>query len=577
MQWGPRVTTISSADTDRHVGLPPAAFDDDAETFARDPIRILAVDDDAANLLALEAALGPLARHLVIARSGDEALRHLLVGDFAVILLDVRMPSPDGFETARMIRERLRTRHIPIIFMTAYRDGEVEMRRGYELGAVDYLFKPIVPEILQAKVDVFVTLRARTAMVARQAEELRRLERAEAARELAEERRAWEAAALRAQMRHLEDEARRKDDFLAMLAHELRNPLAPVVNHLEILRLRTEDPRIDEVRRAILRQVGHLTRMIDDLLDVSSITRGKLLLSREPVALERIVEAAVEICQPALAERRLALTVEAPGETIPLFADPARLTQVLSNLLSNACRYSEPGSPIWVRWWREDDTAVLEVEDRGCGISPELLERIFERFVQERRGGRGLGLGLTLVKQLVELHGGTVEAHSDGVGRGARFLVRLGAADRHARPSPAVAPAEPPPRRPPPPLDVVVVEDDAEVCEAMCSLLCEWGYTVRAACEGTAAVEEILRRVPGLAFIDLGLPGIDGHEVARRVRAELGGRAPRLVALTGFDDPQRGASGPTPFDARLVKPASAAAIERELAASLGSHREASDE
>ncbi|MBX3271484.1 MAG: response regulator [Sandaracinaceae bacterium] len=569
MQARERVTTTSSSDTDRHFPLPAGAFDPGATAWG-DVVRILAVDDDLANLLAIEAALGARADRLVVARSGDEALRHLLVEDFAVILLDVRMPSPDGFETARMIRERLRTRHIPIIFMTAYRDTELEMRRGYELGAVDYLFKPIVPEVLQAKVEVFVTLRERTATVARQAEELRRLERAEAARQLAEERRAWEAAALRAQVSHLEDDARRKDDFLAMLAHELRNPLASVVSHLEVLRLRSEDPRIDGSRTAILRQVEHLTRMIDDLLDVSRITRGKLRLEREPLELERIVERAIETCQPMLADRRVALSVEPPAEPIPLFADPARLTQVLSNLIGNACRYSEPGSPIWIRWWREDDTAVLEVADRGCGISPELLERIFDRFVQERRSGRGLGLGLTLVRQLVELHGGVVEARSEGVGRGAQFLVRLVVADRHAQPSPGSAPAEPVASRPPPPLDVVVVEDDAEVCEAICALLAEWGYAVRASHDGTAAVDEMVSNPPQLAFLDLGLPGLDGYEVARRVRTALGARSPRLVALTGFDDPRLAANGPSPFDAHLVKPASALALERELAATVAS-------
>lgn len=533
---------------------------------ARMPPRIMAVDDEPMNLVAIEAALGPLASRLVTARNGEDALRHLLDGEFAVILLDVRMPSLDGFETARLIRGRARTRHVPIIFMTAYSHGDVDIRRGYELGAVDYLFKPIVAEVLQAKVSVFVSLRERTEEVARQAEQLRELERAAAARELEEQRRAWEEAALRRQMDDLERADRKKDEFLAMLAHELRNPMAPLAAHLELFRLRRiDDPKLEAAREAMVRQVGHLTRMIDDLLDVSRITRGKLELQRELLDLGQVVDRAIEVCRTALDDREIALELDAPDAPLVAEGDPVRLTQVLANLLGNACRYSEPGSRVWVRWRRDGSDALLEVEDEGRGIPSDLLCHVFDMFVQGRREGRGLGLGLTLVKELVDLHGGTVEAHSDGPGLGARFLVRL-------RASVDPLPERPPERAEPQvgredALDVLIVEDDLDIRDAVSWLIEEWGHSVRTAPSGELGLEEILRRPPDVAIVDIGLPGMDGYEVAERVRAALGDATPRLVALTGFGaDRDRARCERSGFDAHLAKPAEPAALLAEIAA-----------
>jgi signal transduction histidine kinase len=518
------------------------------------------------NLVAIEAALGNLAARLVTARTGEEALRHLLDDEFAVILLDVRMPSLDGFETARLIRGRARTRHVPIIFMTAYSHGDVDIRRGYELGAVDYLFKPIVAEVLQAKVSVFVNLRERTEQVARQAEQLREMERAAAIRKLAEERRAWEEAALRRQMEELEQADRKKDEFLAMLAHELRNPMAPLAAHLELFRLRPiGDPRLEAARDAMVRQVGHLKRMIDDLLDVSRITRGKLELQRELLDLGEVIDRAVELCQSSLDEREIVLELDPPGAAVVVDADPVRLTQVLANLLGNACRYSEPGSRVWLRWRREGSDATIEVADQGRGISSELLDRVFEIFVQERRDGHGLGLGLTLVREIVDLHGGTVEAHSGGPGLGARFLVRLRASDVELpeRREEALPPPVPHDRS----LDVLIIEDDLDVRDAMSWLIEEWGHSVRTAPTGELGLEEILRLAPDVAIVDIGLPGIDGYEVAERARAALGEDGPRLIALTGYGaDRDRARGERSGFDAHLAKPADPQTLMAEIAA-----------
>src|SRR5688572_9570166 len=291
------------------------------ESAIRPTFDILVIDDNPANLLAIEAALAGLGLNLVTAQSGADGLRQLLERDFALILLDIEMPGMNGFETARLVRGRLRTRHVPIIFVTAFSRDDREILEGYALGAVDFLFKPIVPEVLRAKASVFVELRRRTDEVARQAELLREAERQEHKRRLAEERQRWESEALREQMekekanaaatahkaaelartvaalerveselmerqRQLEQADRRKNEFLALLGHELRNPLAPIVTGLELIRSRPfDDPILRKACGALERQVGHLTRLVDDLLDVSRITTGKIDLRRERVTI----------------------------------------------------------------------------------------------------------------------------------------------------------------------------------------------------------------------------------------------------------------------------------------------------
>src|ERR1044072_2452225 len=367
------------------------------------PPDILVVDDDPGNLAAIEVALGELGRNLVKARSGAEALRHLLARGM------------DGFETARVIRERPRSRHVPIIFVTAYNREDTElMLRGYSLGAVDFLFKPIVPEVLRAKAAVFVELQNRTAEVQRQAEMLREMERRELERRLHEERQAWEARALR-------EENQRKDEFLAVLAHELRNPLSPLVTGLELIKCYDiEHDGLDRVRESMERQVRHLIRLVDDLLDVSRISRGKIALRLEPVELGRVLHQAMESAEPLLAERHHELVGGACGRQLGVHADQVRLTQVVANLLHNAARYTDPGGRIEVSCGRHGRFAVLRVADNGRGIAPQMIDRIFDIFVQEREGGGGLGLGLTLVHRLGELPGGGVAGYDGGRGAGGR-------------------------------------------------------------------------------------------------------------------------------------------------------------
>ena len=533
---------------------------------------ILVVDDDPGNLAAIEVALGDLGRNLVKARSGTEALRHLLNQDFALILLDVNMPGMDGFETAQAIRGRPRSRHTPIIFVTAYNreDGDLILR-GYSLGAVDFLFKPLLPEMLRAKATVFVELQNRAAELQRQAELLRAMERREHRQRLQEERQTWEAHALR-------EENKRKDEFLAVLAHELRNPLSPLVTGLELVKCYgIEHDGLQRVRSSMERQVWHLTRLVDDLLDVSRISRGKVTLQLGVTALEEVLEHAAESARPVLAERHHELVISPCDASLLLYGDQVRLTQVVSNLLHNAARYTEPGGRIELSCSREGDEAVVRVTDNGRGISAEMLERIFDMFVQEREGGGGLGLGLTLVHRLVELHGGSVQAFSEGPGHGSQFVVRLPLVDQRqiaelADRTPGRA-AKPAPHLNGQQLRVVVVEDQDDVRDAMQELLEGWGHRVDAASDGVGGLSLVLDAKPDVALIDIGLPGLDGYALARRVRDEMGDDSPRLVALTGFGrEEDRERSRLAGFDTHITKPAEPQELRRVLGA-LGSRSE----
>jgi signal transduction histidine kinase len=553
---------------------------------------ILVVDDNPSNLLAIEVALGELHCRIIKAASGREALRYLLEQDVALILLDIQMPTMDGFETARLIRQRERSRHVPIIFITAFSREERDILHGYELGAVDFLFKPIVPEMLRAKASVFVELRRRTAEVMRQAELLREHERKEHERRLTEERQRWEGDALRRQMEEerrktaelgqiiaereraeaeltrinhqLEEADRRKDEFLAMLSHELRNPLAPMVTSLELLGL--DPPESVPQRRAlevIERQLKHLTRLVDDLLDVARVTSGKIELRKAPVDLSASLEQAIATSRPAIRERNHDLLVKLPQEPIRLFADGVRLTQIVSNLLNNAARYTDPGGRIELSAVRDGDEVVIRVIDNGRGIPLELSDRIFDVFFQKLPGAGGLGLGLTLVRRLVELHGGTVSARSEGEGKGSEFEVRL-----PAPPDLVVSERTPSDR---PPLDlralrVVVIEDNADIRDMLRTLLELHGCQVRVADNGADGVELVLSAQPDVALVDIAMPELDGYSVARRVSAALGDVRPRLVAMTGYgQDSDRRRSQEAGFDAHLVKPVTQEALLRALA------------
>jgi len=533
---------------------------------------ILIVDDNAANLLALEAALAPIGERVVRAQSGEEALRLLLKHDFALILLDVQMPSLDGFETARLIRDRRRSRYTPIIFVTAHGRDDESILEAYKLGAVDFLFKPVIAEILQSKAVVFVELQRRAAQVARQSELLRAAERREHERAMEEERRRWDEEAMRRQMEEMAQADRRKDEFLAVLGHELRNPLSAIVTGCDLLQRKLTAgheigaellPGILKTRDRIDRQAQHLRRLVDDLLDLARINSGKIELKKSVITLQQVIEQAVATSLPALEEGGHDLDVDLPREPVSLVADPVRLIQVVANLLHNAARYTNSHGKIRISASldAQASTVAIVVSDNGRGITPELLPRVFDVFVQENTNGagHGLGLGLTVVKRLVTMHRGTVTAASPGPGQGSTFTITLPleASDGFEVPAEFAQPGAPAAKQ----LSVVLVEDNEDIRDSMRELLTELGHQVHDARDGEAGADLILRLAPDLAIVDVGLPLLDGYQVASRVRERFGPDKVRLVAMTGFGQASdRRRALEAGFDAHLVKPADVNAL-----------------
>ena len=351
---------------------------------------------------------------------------------------------------------------------------------------------------------------------------------------------------------------RAKDEFLAMLGHELRNPLAPIVTALQLMQLRSPNAA-EEERRIIERQVAHLSRLVDDLLDVSRITKGKITLQRELVDIKSVVGRALEITQPALERRARPVELSLPPHEVQVLGDAVRLAQVVSNLLTNAAKFTPPDRRIALRVAVHAGEVELSVEDAGAGIAAELLPRVFDLFVQgaqpsDRTSG-GLGLGLTIVRSLVEMHGGRVAAESAGPGRGAAFRVRLPAAAGAARKgsaSPARLPRVAAGTR------VLVVDDNADALDTLAALLRMAGYEVHTAADAAAAREVVASLRPQIAVLDIGLPGTDGYELARQLRADTRAADLRLVALTGYgSERDRARALASSFDEHLVKPVEA--------------------
>jgi PAS domain S-box-containing protein len=371
----------------------------------------------------------------------------------------------------------------------------------------------------------------------------------------------------------LQEADRRKDEFLAMLAHELRNPLAPIRTAAQVIRLLgTSDANVRRSAEMVERQVQHLTRLVDDLLDVSRITRGKIKLRKEPVELAAVVARAVETARPLLDARAHELTVTLPPEAVRLEADATRLAQVVGNLLANAAKYTAEGGHVWLTAEREGGTAVLRVRDTGVGIPPDMLGKVFDLFTQVdrslARSEGGLGIGLTLVKNLVELHGGTVGAYSEGPGKGSEFVVRLPVLPTPQAPD--AGPAEPAPGRAPPPRRVLVVDDNADAADSLAMLLRVDCHEVRTAHDGPTALETAEWFRPEVVFLDIGLPRMDGYEVARQLRQRPGLKGARLVAVTGYGQGEdRRRAQDAGFDLFMTKPVDPLALRDVVAGANG--------
>jgi len=352
----------------------------------------------------------------------------------------------------------------------------------------------------------------------------------------------------------LEDANRAKDEFLAMLGHELRNPLSPITTALELMKLRAGGQASRE-EQIIERQVKHLTRLVDDLLDVSKITRGKVELKREIVDVADVISRAVEIASVLFEQRGHRLQIEAPSEGLRLKGDPVRLAQVIANLLTNAARYTDVGGSVTLRSRREDERVVISVADNGSGIAADMLDRIFEPFVQGKRtqdrAQGGLGLGLALVKNLVSLHGGEVDAQSEGPGQGSVFSIRLPALPEGTNPE--AVPPKPASRRPSSSKHVLIVDDNVDAADLLNVLLSSAGHRVTTAHAPLEALELVAKLAPEVAVLDIGLPVMDGYELGARIRSQV--PSCRLIALTGYGQMEdRTRSAATGFAAHLVKP-----------------------
>ncbi|MEO5882494.1 MAG: response regulator [Caldimonas sp.] len=564
----------------------PASSDDPTRpgavlsTIFDAPINILIVDDEPKNLTVLETLLDSPGYRLVRAESADQALLALVAEEFALLILDIRMPRMTGFELAQIIKGRKKTARVPIIFLTAYYNEDQHVLEGYGSGAVDYLHKPVNAAVLRSKVAVFAELHRKSrevevsnrALLAEVTERRRAEEQLQDLNENLDRLVGERTRALEQLEDELRDAGRRKDEFIATLAHELRNPLAPVRNAVELLRHQAEiPPPARQARDVIGRQVGVMSRLIDDLMDVSRINQGRIELRRERVDLAGVVELALESSRPGILESDHELALRLPDSSVALDADPIRLSQVFVNLLTNAAKYTDRGGRIELAAEVQGAEVRIAVSDNGIGIAANELPKVFAMFAQVEgalaRSRGGLGIGLTLVKHLVELHGGRIEVHSAGIGRGSAFVVilPLPAASAASVVSASIA-VEAAAAPGPGPKRILVVDDHRDGAESMAALLMLQGHEVRMAHDGESALAVADAFRPEVMLLDIGLPLISGYEVCRRLREQPWGRQIAVVALTGWGDPDAVKKGEAAgFDRHLVKPVEEAVLVSTLA------------
>jgi two-component system CheB/CheR fusion protein len=486
--------------------------------MAQRPVRVLLVEDDEDDYRLTRDLLQEIGEGRFVLEwvpSYAAAVEVMPRQEHDVYLVDYRLGPHDGLE---LLNEPFLVGK-PVIMLTGLDDRDVDLK-AMAAGAADYLVK--------GKIDAPL------------------LERS--IRYAIERKRAEEA---------LKDADRRKDEFLAMLGHELRNPLAAIRYSLQILlSSKGKGDVAPQVTEIIDTQVYNLTRMVDDLLDVSRITRGNIQLRKDKAELAMVIGQAVESARPLIEARSHKLTVALTTQPVHLEADPTRLEQVLVNLLNNAAKYTKPCGDITLTAEREGDEAVIRVQDNGIGIQPELLPKVFDLFVQseqsQERSQGGLGIGLTLVKKLVEMHGGRIEAHSEGVDKGSEFVVRL-----PALPSDGSEPEAPSEQNAlaSGKLRVEVVEDAENVAQSLKMLLEFWGHDVRVVHDGQAALVAYRTYQPDVILLDIGLPGMNGYDVARQLRREQGEKKPLIVALTGYgQDEDMRQSQKAGFDYHMTKP-----------------------
>lgn len=536
------------------------------------PLRVLLVEtdeEDAARIRDLIAQT-PFLFEVDWARSIETGFNRMTSNRYDAHLVGGRLGERSGIDLLRAYHEAGGS--TPVLLLGGARDQALDLA-AMESGAAGFLAKDrLDAELLERSIRYAVEARRQEVALRHSREELQeRVEERSTSLETMNAALEAEVAERRRAEQKLRDVDRRKNEFLATLAHELRNPLGPIWHATEILaRVRDGEEdraRAAEARKVIERQVTHLVRLIDDLLDISRIKHGKVGLKPERVSLASVVESALEAARPLFVSRRHALDVTLPEAPVVLHGDPVRLAQILTNLLSNAARYTEPGGSVRVEATREVDAVNVRVVDSGIGISAAELSGIFEMFSQAAAanvvGYGGLGIGLALAKQLAELHGGSLSAASEGPGRGSAFTLRLpleasAAAPTEVRPPVRAAPAAP--RR------ILIVDDNVDAARTLAELLELDGHETHVAHDGPASVEAALRLNPDAAIVDIGLPGFSGLEVARRLRQEPSLAGLFLVALSGWVQPEDVArSRKAGFNHHLAKPVNVTTLERLFA------------
>jgi signal transduction histidine kinase/ActR/RegA family two-component response regulator len=493
-------------------------------------LMLLLTEKDGA---AAQALLRPVGIEACVRADFPALLGELALGASVIVIAEERLKASDSRRLAAVLREQPPWSDLPVLLLTREgADSPMAREAMSTLGNVTLLERPLRITTLLSAVRTAVRARRRQYQIRGHLEERERA-----------------ADALRAA-------DQRKDEFLATLGHELRNPLAPLLTGLHLLRLSgRDDPTTTRMTDVMERQITHLVRLVDDLLEVSRITRGVIDVQREAVDLATLLRSAVETTRPMFETARHRLVVDLPAEAITIHGDSVRLTQVFANLLTNAAKYTDSGGRVSIRARRLGTHAVVTVQDSGIGIAPTHLKTVFDMFMQVDRSNRraqgGLGIGLTLVRSLVEMHGGKVEARSEGIGQGSEFIVTLPVSEVHiadtaerALPMPAFAE-----RR------ILVVDDNRDAADTLGMLLATLGATVEVAHGGQMALDALERFGPDTVLLDIGMPGMDGYEVARRIRLRPDCADVMLVALTGWGQDQdyrlsRGAG----FDHHLVKP-----------------------
>lgn len=507
-----------------------------------EPVNFLLVDDLEENLLSLEALLRQDGINILKAHSGPEALELLLKYDIGLALLDVQMPDMDGFELAELMRGSERTRQVPIIFLTAGSVDRSRRFRGYETGAVDFIQKPIEPDILRSKAQVFYNLRRQQRMIELQMVAIE--QRSEALREADVQ----------------------KDQFIAMLAHELRNPLAPIKNGLEILGRNPDPESATNIRNMMDRQVNHLIRLIDDLLDVSRITHNKIDLRKSVITVQSAIQSAVETCKPLIDAAGHSLNLVVPDENIWIDADVTRIAQILGNLLNNAVKYTPQHGRIFLSLRLENNQAVISVTDNGLGLDDGMLTKVFELFAQvsscaERSQG-GLGIGLALVKRLVEMHGGTITAESPGLNQGSTFIVRLPVT---AAPGNIVKPEKTHEKKEGTALKILTVDDNIPSAQTIGWMLEMIGHEPLTAHNGKDALEIARSTLPDAILLDIGLPDMSGYDVCRELRKDPRFEHITFIAQTGWgQEKDKQEAMEAGFNYHLVKPVNLKQLEQLL-------------